>query len=157
MAENQNTTAKNERPKHRRQIGAFAGILVSLMLLLSIVSYSAADQASGEISLWDLLKIFSNDETILLKAATTQNWLGLFGAIISNWCINATIGYAVIILPLLGFVWSIYLLNQKELRKKWLMQQLLSGKKRIKGFEKEKWRKIGAGEVFESFTKKIVN
>jgi S-DNA-T family DNA segregation ATPase FtsK/SpoIIIE len=118
MAENQNTTAKKERPKHRRQIGAFAGILGSLMLLLSIVSYSAADQASGEISLWDLLKIFSNDETILLKAATTQNWLGLFGAIVSNWCINATIGYAVIILPLLGFVWSIYLLNQKELHKK---------------------------------------
>ncbi len=118
MAENQNTTAKKEHPKHRRQIGAFAGILVSLMLLLSIVSYSAADQASGEISLWDLFKIFSNDETILLKAETTKNWLGLFGAIISNWCINATIGYAVIILPLLGFIWSVYLLNQKELHKK---------------------------------------
>ncbi len=46
------------------------------------------------------------------------------------------------------------LITQKEQRKKWLMQQLLTGKKRLKGFEKEKWKKSGAGEVFESFTKK---
>lgn len=32
------------------------------------------------------------------------------------------------------------LLTQQELRKKWLMQQLLSGKKRVKDFNKEKWK-----------------
>nr|WP_284046785.1 restriction endonuclease subunit S [Gelidibacter japonicus] len=32
------------------------------------------------------------------------------------------------------------LLAQKELRKKWLMQQLLTGKKRLKGFETLKWK-----------------
>ena len=46
------------------------------------------------------------------------------------------------------------LIVKKEEQKKWLMQKLLTGKKRIKGFEKEKWKKLGAGEVFESFTKK---
>jgi len=60
----------------------------------------------------------SNDESILLKAERTQNWLGLFGAVISNWSINSTIGFAVIIVPFLGFVWSIYLLNGKNLRRK---------------------------------------
>jgi type I restriction enzyme S subunit len=45
------------------------------------------------------------------------------------------------------------LIAQKELRKKWLMQQLLTGKKRLKGFEGE-WKKIGAGEIFKSITKK---
>lgn len=45
------------------------------------------------------------------------------------------------------------LIAQKELRKKWLMQQLLTGKKRLKGFDGE-WKKIGAGEVFKSITKK---
>lgn len=45
------------------------------------------------------------------------------------------------------------LIAQKELRKKWLMQQLLTGKMRLKGFGGE-WRKIGAGEVFKSVTKK---
>lgn len=45
------------------------------------------------------------------------------------------------------------LIAQKELRKKWLMQQLLTGKKRLKGFSGE-WKKLGAGEVFKSVTKK---
>jgi type I restriction enzyme S subunit len=45
------------------------------------------------------------------------------------------------------------LIAQKELRKKWLMQQLLTGKKRLKGFEGE-WKKVGAGELFKSHTKK---
>lgn len=45
------------------------------------------------------------------------------------------------------------LITQKELRKKWLMQNLLTGKKRLKGFSGE-WKKIGAGELFKSFTKK---
>jgi type I restriction enzyme S subunit len=45
------------------------------------------------------------------------------------------------------------LIAQKELRKKWLMQQLLTGKKRLKGFGGE-WKKLGAGEIFKSVTKK---
>lgn len=45
------------------------------------------------------------------------------------------------------------LIAQKELRKKWLMQQLLTGKKRLKGFDGE-WKKVGAGEIFKSITKK---
>ncbi len=118
MVENQKISQTKQQPHHRRQIGAFVGILASLMLLLSILSYSAIDQASGEISLWDLWKVFSNDESILLKAERTQNWLGLLGAIISNWFINSTIGFAVIIVPFLGFVWSFYLLNEKNLRRK---------------------------------------
>jgi DNA segregation ATPase FtsK/SpoIIIE, S-DNA-T family len=118
MAEKQTISAIKRSPHHRRQIGAFIGILISIMLLLSILSYSALDQASGEISLWDLLKVFSNDEAILLKAEHTQNWLGLLGAVVSNWFINSTIGFAVIIVPFLGFVWSIYLFNEKNLRQK---------------------------------------
>lgn len=45
------------------------------------------------------------------------------------------------------------LISKKEEEKKWLMQNLLTGKKRLKGFSGE-WRKKGAGEVFASFTKK---
>ena len=121
MAENLKISEKKEKPHHMRQIGALVGILASLMLLLSIISYSAIDQASGEISLWDIWKVFSNDETILLKAERTQNWLGLFGAVVSNWFINSTIGFAVIIVPFLGFVWSLYLLNEKNLRRKTIL------------------------------------
>lgn len=44
------------------------------------------------------------------------------------------------------------LIAQKELRKKWLMQQLLTGKKRLKGFENTKW-KI---QPLENFIKSVV-
>jgi type I restriction enzyme, S subunit len=44
------------------------------------------------------------------------------------------------------------LIAQKELRKKWLMQQLLTGKKRLKGFDHTKW-KI---QALENFIKPIV-
>jgi type I restriction enzyme S subunit len=44
------------------------------------------------------------------------------------------------------------LIAQKELRKKWLMQQLLTGKKRLNGFENMKW-KI---QPLENFVKPIV-
>lgn len=46
------------------------------------------------------------------------------------------------------------LITQKQNRKKWLMQQLLTGKKRLKEFKTEKWKKLGAGEIFENYTKK---
>lgn len=39
------------------------------------------------------------------------------------------------------------LIAQKELRKKWLMQQLLTGKKRLKGFSGE-WKEKGLGSIF---------
>lgn len=44
------------------------------------------------------------------------------------------------------------IISQKELRKKWLMQNLLTGRKRLKGFENTKW-KI---QPLESFIKPIV-
>jgi type I restriction enzyme S subunit len=41
------------------------------------------------------------------------------------------------------------LIAQKELRKKWLMQQLLTGKKRLKGFENTKWHLKSLEEIAE--------
>lgn len=40
------------------------------------------------------------------------------------------------------------LIDQKELRKKWLMQQLLTGKKRLKGFGGE-WKEEKLGKLFK--------
>jgi len=49
------------------------------------------------------------------------------------------------------------LIAQKELRKKWLMQQLLTGKKRLKGFDGE-WEDVELGELldYEQPTKHLV-
>jgi len=45
------------------------------------------------------------------------------------------------------------LIAQKELRKKWLMQNLLTGKKRLKGFSGE-WKEVKLGDIFERVTRK---
>jgi type I restriction enzyme, S subunit len=45
------------------------------------------------------------------------------------------------------------LINQKEQRKKWLMQQLLTGKKRLKGFNGE-WKEKKLSDLFDRVTRK---
>ena len=45
------------------------------------------------------------------------------------------------------------LISQKELRKKWLMQQLLTGKKRLTGFNGE-WKRLHMKEVFDRVIRK---
>ena len=47
------------------------------------------------------------------------------------------------------------LIAQKELRKKWLMQQLLTGKKRLKGFGGE-WKEVRMENIFNRITRKNV-
>ncbi len=44
------------------------------------------------------------------------------------------------------------LIAQKELRRKWLMEQLLTGKKQLKGFENKKWKR----QPLENFIQLIV-
>jgi S-DNA-T family DNA segregation ATPase FtsK/SpoIIIE len=105
------------RPNQRRQLLAFCGIVVSLMVLLSLVSYTSADQARGEIGLRDIWNsVFSGDGSFD-RSVATGNWLSLFGAVISNYLINYTVGYSVIIIPILGFVWAWTWLRKKDLHK----------------------------------------
>ncbi len=107
----------SQQKVRRRQVWCFLGIVVSLMLLLSLFSYAPEDQASTDLRLVDLWKVLTYDEAIQARAQQTQNLLGLLGALAANWLINSTVGYAVILLPVLGLTWSIALLRQKDLRK----------------------------------------
>lgn len=47
------------------------------------------------------------------------------------------------------------LITQKELRKKWLMQNLLTGKMRLKGFSGE-WREYKLSDLFDRVTRKNI-
>ena len=49
------------------------------------------------------------------------------------------------------------LIEQKELRNKSLAQQLLTGKVRLKGFEKNKWTELKADKIFRNNTDKTHN
>lgn len=48
------------------------------------------------------------------------------------------------------------LIRQKEQRKKWLQQQLSAGKKRLKGFEKEKWKKYSYQTLLKTVRRPII-
>ena len=117
MAESASKESPKKNPHRRRQIWSFLGILFSLMLLLSLISYTPADQANGEIGIGELWKVFTPDEALQAKADRTHNLLGLLGAVLSNWFINSTIGYAAVVLPFLGLAWSWFILRRKELHK----------------------------------------
>lgn len=108
-----NRSAK-KRPngRRKRQIIGLLGMVLGVLILLSLVSYTSSDQANGDVRFVDLWKVFSNDPMIRAKAEGTRNWLGLLGAIFSNFLINTTIGYAVIIFPILLFAWSWTLLRE---------------------------------------------
>ncbi|MFQ5797839.1 MAG: DNA translocase FtsK 4TM domain-containing protein [Bacteroidota bacterium] len=92
--------------ERKKQIVAILLIVLALLSFLSIVSYSPADEASADVRLSDLYKVLTGDELIRQKAESTHNWLGLVGAIISNFLINGSFGYSVITFPFLLFAWG---------------------------------------------------
>ena len=46
------------------------------------------------------------------------------------------------------------LIAKKKLQKKWLMQNLLTGKKRLKGFEKENWKETKLDDITTNFSRR---
>ena len=94
---------RGPRDSARRKQSIIAVLLMAaaLLLFLALVSYTPGDEASADVRSSDLVKVFSGDPQIQAKADTAQNWLGLVGAIISDFLIKSTIGYSVFFLPVL--------------------------------------------------------
>ncbi len=82
-------------------------LLSALLLLLALVSYTPLDQANADVGVGDVFGLFTNDPVIAAKADTTENWLGLLGAFLANFLINATVGYSTLILPFLIGLWGV--------------------------------------------------
>jgi S-DNA-T family DNA segregation ATPase FtsK/SpoIIIE len=81
-------------------------IFSSILLLLSIISYSRFDEANLS-SFWrDLFSSLNNNQD---TAVNINNWLGIFGAHLSSFFIGSTLGIFSAVLPLLMLVWGIAL------------------------------------------------
>jgi DNA segregation ATPase FtsK/SpoIIIE, S-DNA-T family len=112
-----NGGAKASSASHRqRTIAAVAISVIGVLLLLSIISYTPADEVVTDVSLFELWKVFGNDDVVQAKADRTQNWLGLIGAILSHFLINTAFGYTVIFVPFLIIIWGWYLLRGRDTR-----------------------------------------
>lgn len=106
-----------EPDERLRHVTAILLLLGALLLLLAIVSYTPRDQANADVRFGDLFGLFSNDPAVSAKADTTENWLGLLGAFISNLLINATVGYSTVLLPGLTAIWGVTIFRGRNYRR----------------------------------------
>ncbi|MGE5362926.1 MAG: DNA translocase FtsK [Bacteroidota bacterium] len=99
--------------KKKKLLGLFM-LLFSGFLFLSIISYSRTDEANLTYQFSDLFRVFSSDPAFVHKVESTNNWLGVFGAYVSGFFINKTLGYSSIIFPVMLFLWGYVIIRQEK-------------------------------------------
>lgn len=103
--------------RQKMKIAAVLLALFAVFIFLALVSYTPYDEASASLSLRDLGGLLQGDEVVRARADTTQNWLGLLGAVISSFCYNFTIGYASLMYPVLLALWAKSLYREQITRR----------------------------------------
>ncbi|MFM2134519.1 MAG: hypothetical protein RL156_1800 [Bacteroidota bacterium] len=95
-------------PEGSRNILIIALLLgvFSLLLLLAMVSYSTRDAANAEMSFREIIAVLKGNAELSARIDTTQNWLGLLGAVVANILYNGTFGVCALSIPLILGWWS---------------------------------------------------
>lgn len=96
---------------NKKQVLGFFLILFSLLIILSIVSYSASDESRLEsVNLVDIFK-----KQNLTENYNTSNLLGVIGVVISGFFVNATFGYFSIIMPLILIMFGVQMMRRRSI------------------------------------------
>jgi S-DNA-T family DNA segregation ATPase FtsK/SpoIIIE len=102
---------------NKKQILGFFLVLFGALLILSIVSYSEADQSRLEsFNIPEIIKRENQNANY-----STSNWLGITGVFISDFLVRKAFGYFSIVIPLV-----LVLFGYKLLMKKMLIESLQS-------------------------------
>lgn len=101
-------------PEKKKKLLGILLIVLALLILLSIISYSRDDESYFSYKFLDQFGVFNNNPELMNKAATTHNWLGIFGAYVSFFFIRSTIGYFSIIFPVIMFIWGYSVLRNEK-------------------------------------------
>lgn len=104
---------KRKKVDRKSQILSVLMMLFAILLVIGIITYSRSDEQFTDISLLDLFKL-PFDDILKEKASHVTNALSLVGAMIANILINGTIGYAVIIFPVLLMMWGWIILRKND-------------------------------------------
>lgn len=122
-AKKKNEEDKQPRESDKKYAKAFSIILFafSILTLISLISYTVKDEANSLTPLSELFGLLSGDEAVKFKAETTENWLGLIGAIVSYHLYNSTYGIAILGLPIFLMIfakeiWKNYNISEKSLK-----------------------------------------
>ena len=107
--------AKADSMVRQRQVLGFVCIIAALLILIAIVTYSASDASVAETKISDLPSLFLPHgdapdpvrDAVRANADQVKNGFGLIGAILANFFINRTIGYAAILYPIFFGAWSL--------------------------------------------------
>ena len=100
-------------PDKKKKIIGILVMIFSLLLLLSVISYSRFDKANLAYKFTDFFKVFSQNPDFINKVESTHNLLGIFGAYISDFLINNTIGWFSLVFPIITFVWGFVIVRPK--------------------------------------------
>ncbi len=100
-------------PEKKRKIIGVLLMIFALLIFLSVISYSRFDKANLAYRFTDFFKVFSQNPDIAAQPDAAHNLLGIFGAYISDFLINATIGWWSLIVPVLIFEWGLVVFNRK--------------------------------------------
>ncbi len=101
----QNGTGKKKSVFSVNQKKKILGLLLiffSILLLLSIISYSQFDEAYLSTFLKDFFNSLSSNNNF----SRINNWLGVIGAHISGFFIRSTLGIFSAVIPLLFLIWG---------------------------------------------------
>ena len=85
--------------KKKKVLGVFL-LLISIILLLSVITFDRRDEAN-------LTNLISDFFTSFDHKIDIQNWLGVVGAHFANFLVKATLGYFSITIPVVLFLWGI--------------------------------------------------
>ena len=115
----ENSSANGERffvvsPEKKKKLLGILLIVFALLVFLSILSYSRDDESFFSYRFLDQLNIFEADPELRNRAATTHNWLGIFGSYISHFFVKSTIGYFSLIFPTIMFIWGYSSLRKEK-------------------------------------------
>lgn len=92
-------------------------IVLSLIITLSIVSYSRSDEARISSQFWkDLLNLLANSNNGSNNLSDINNWMGIAGVYISFFFIRSIMGYFALVLPAVIFLWGLRLFKKLDFR-----------------------------------------
>ncbi len=108
---------KQQREKsreRRRQIAAVLLAVSGLIALLSILSYSTADEhLLDRLGGFDVVRALYNAD-VKAQMAQLHNKLGFIGSLLANFFVVSTIGYFSVLFPLLMMLWGWVLLFRRD-------------------------------------------
>ncbi|MFZ5948819.1 MAG: DNA translocase FtsK 4TM domain-containing protein [Stygiobacter sp.] len=103
-------------PEKKVKLVGLLLIVISLLIFLSIISYSRYDESYFSYNFSDQLNVLSQDE-VKENASATHNWLGIFGAYVSHFFVVSTLGYFSIVFPIIIFIWGYTVLKKEKFYK----------------------------------------